>query len=49
MAKKIWQTSTPLDTLIENFTVGNDYLIDKVFVPYDIRASIAHAEMLEHI
>jgi argininosuccinate lyase len=46
---KLWQTSTPLDTLIEKFTVWDDYLIDQIFVPYDIRASIAHAEMLERI
>jgi len=43
---KLWQKAYKLDKEIEKFTVGNDYLIDKALVKYDIIGSIAHAEML---
>lgn len=46
---KLWQTSKNLNSLIEEFTVWNDPLIDENFLLYDIRASLAHAEMLEKI
>ncbi|MFO0764410.1 MAG: lyase family protein [Candidatus Gracilibacteria bacterium] len=45
----LWHTDTHLDKLIETFTVGDDYLIDQIFLPYDIRASRAHAQMLQSI
>ena len=45
----LWHTSTNLDSLIEEFTVWDDYLIDTIFLPYDIRASLAHAQMLQSI
>jgi argininosuccinate lyase len=35
-----------LDARVLEYTAGEDYLLDNRLVPYDIRASIAHAEML---
>lgn len=49
MATKLWQTSANLNSQIETFTVGDDYLIDQIFLPYDLQASLAHAKMLHHI
>lgn len=44
---KLWGEG--LDKQIEEFTVGNDYLLDQRLVKYDCRASIAHAKMLNKI
>lgn len=49
MTTKLWQTWANLNSQIEAFTVGDDYLIDQIFLPYDIIASLAHAKMLHHI
>ena len=49
MKSKLWQTTSPLDSLIEKFTVGDDYIVDKAFLRYDIEASRAHAKMLAKI
>lgn len=46
---KLWQTTYTLDTLIEDFTVGDDPTIDLAYIPYDIQATIAHAKMLTKI
>jgi argininosuccinate lyase len=44
---KLWQTkSTKLHPLAEQYTVGNDYILDLRLLPYDIEASKAHAEAL---
>jgi len=43
---KLWQKNYKLDKEIENYTVGEDYQLDKILLPYDIKASIAHAKML---
>lgn len=43
---KIWDKGIKLNKEIENFTVGNDHIIDKELLPYDCIASIAHAKML---
>lgn len=44
---KLWQIGeNKLDSLVEAFTVGDDYILDQELLPYDIKASIAHAEML---
>ncbi len=44
---KLWQgKATKLHPLVEKYTVGNDYELDKRLLPYDIEASIAHAEAL---
>ncbi len=46
---KLWQKDYTLDSLIESFTVGNDYTLDKELVTADCFASAAHATMLESI
>lgn len=46
---KLWQKNYTLDTLIEKFTVGRDYLLDMALVPSDCVSSIAHAKMLASI
>ncbi len=44
---KIWQSkSTKLHPMVEKYTVGNDYKLDKKILPYDIEASKAHATAL---
>lgn len=49
---KLWQkstTDTQSDTAkkVEAFTVGNDYELDQVLVPYDVKASKVHASALQ--
>lgn len=44
---KLWQTNEKqLNLLVEEFTVGDDYILDQEILPYDIKGSLAHAEML---
>ena len=46
---KLWDKSEPLDALIEQFTVGDDYQLDGALVAADCVASLAHATMLAAI
>lgn len=46
---KLWQIKGPLNSVVEKFTVGDDYLLDQKLLPYDIKASLAHAKMLKRI
>lgn len=46
---KLWQKNYKLNKLIEQFTVGDDYLLDQQLISYDCKASIAHAHMLYSI
>jgi argininosuccinate lyase len=46
---KLWEKGTKLNQQIENFTVGDDYILDQKLVKYDCLASIAHAKMLGKI
>ena len=46
---KLWQKDYNLNKEIEKFTVGNDFLLDKNLVKYDVYGSIAHAIMLNKI
>ncbi|MCX6778243.1 MAG: lyase family protein, partial [Candidatus Micrarchaeota archaeon] len=46
---KLWQKKYKLNERVEEFTVGNDYLVDQKLVKYDCLASIAHAKMLAKI
>lgn len=46
MAEKLWQKDYKLDPVVEQFTIGNDYIIDMKLIKYDIMASIIHAKML---
>lgn len=43
---KLWQTSTTLNPIIEEYTVGDDYILDKILIPYDLQGSLAHLKML---
>lgn len=44
---RLWDKGGTTDDLIVEFTVGDDYIHDNRLVAYDVRASIAHATMLE--
>ena len=44
--KRLWDKGEPLDTRILRYTAGEDHLLDARLVSYDVRASIAHAQML---
>jgi argininosuccinate lyase len=44
---RLWDKGAPLDERVLKFTAGEDHALDERLVPYDIRASIAHAEMLQ--
>jgi argininosuccinate lyase len=43
---RLWDKGEPLDERVLRYTAGEDHLLDARLVPYDVRASIAHAEML---
>jgi argininosuccinate lyase len=43
---RLWDKGGPLDERVLRYTAGEDYRLDERLVAYDIRASIAHAEML---
>jgi argininosuccinate lyase len=52
---KLWEVGArdagdqALLALVEEYTVGDDYLIDRVLVPWDCYGSMAHGVMLERI
>jgi argininosuccinate lyase len=46
---KLWDKGYAVHSLIEEFTVGNDWELDRNLVTADCTASAAHAEMLESI
>ncbi|HEV3459276.1 MAG TPA: argininosuccinate lyase [Thermoanaerobaculia bacterium] len=45
---RLWDKpgGAPLDERVLRYTAGEDHRLDARLVPYDVRASIAHAEML---
>ena len=43
---RLWDKGAPLDERVLEYTAGEDHSLDERLVPYDVRASIAHAEML---
>jgi len=43
---RLWDKGKPLDERILRFTAGEDHVLDARLVAYDVRASIAHAQML---
>ena len=45
---RLWDKGTPLDARVLEFTAGDDFVLDNRLVRYDVRASIAHAEMLHN-
>ena len=46
---RLWDKGEPLDDRILRYTAGEDHRLDERLVPYDVRASIAHAEMLHDV
>ena len=46
---KLWFKNYDLNELLEKFTVGNDYILDKNLVVSDCLCSIAHIQMLSDI
>jgi len=46
MTTRLWDKGTPLDERVLAYTAGEDFELDNRLVEYDVRASIAHAEML---
>jgi argininosuccinate lyase len=43
---RLWEKGLPLDERVLRYTAGEDHLLDARLIPYDVRGSIAHAEML---
>jgi argininosuccinate lyase len=43
---RLWDKGAPLDARVLEYTAGEDHALDERLVPHDVRASIAHAEML---
>ena len=43
---RLWDKGEPLDERVLRYTAGEDHKLDARLVRYDVRASIAHAEML---
>lgn len=43
---RLWDKGAPLDSRVLQYTAGEDHALDNRLVAYDVRASIAHAEML---
>jgi len=43
---RLWEKGLPLDARVLRYTAGEDHLLDARLVSYDVRGSIAHAEML---
>ena len=44
---RLWDKGAPLDERVLRYTAGEDYALDERLVRHDVRASIAHAEMLQ--
>ncbi len=49
--KKLWDKKggTKMNQVVEDYTVGVDYLLDLELLPYDIKGTMAHAKMLHKI
>jgi argininosuccinate lyase len=45
---RLWDKGAPLDAQVLQYTAGEDHGLDERLVAYDVRASIAHAEMLHY-
>jgi argininosuccinate lyase len=43
---RLWDKGAPLDARVLSYTAGEDHALDNRLVAYDVRASIAHARML---
>jgi argininosuccinate lyase len=49
--KKLWDKKGGMETnkVVEDYTVGVDYLLDLELLPYDVEGTMAHAKMLHKI
>ena len=45
----LWSKGTQATDRVENFTVGNDRILDMRLAKYDVQGSMAHIKMLESI
>jgi len=43
---RLWDKGAPLDERVLRYSAGEDHALDERLVPYDVRASLAHAAML---
>lgn len=43
---KLWAKGYELDAVVEQYTVGEDHILDRALIRWDCVGSIAHAEML---
>jgi len=43
---RLWDKGAPLDARVLQYTAGEDHALDERLVRYDVRASLAHAQML---
>ncbi len=43
---RLWDKGQPLDARVLEYTAGEDHRLDERLVAYDVRASVAHAQML---
>jgi argininosuccinate lyase len=43
---RLWDKGAPLDERVLRYTAGEDPVLDQRLVPYDVCASLAHAQML---
>jgi len=48
-SEKIWAKGIPIDSIIEQFTIGKDPEMDMFLAPFDVIGSIAHIKMLNSI
>lgn len=46
---KLWQKTTSVNKLVENFTVGRDRELDRQMAAFDVLGSLAHTSMLQSI
>jgi argininosuccinate lyase len=46
---KLWQKTTSVNQLVENFTVGRDREFDEQMAAFDVLGSLAHTQMLEQV
>lgn len=46
---RLWEKGLPLDERVLRYTAGEDHILDARLVEYDVRGSIAHAEMLSDV
>ena len=49
MATKLWDKGYDIDALVEEYTVGDDRVLDMRLAQYDVQGSLAHIAMLEKI